>query len=250
MIDKERVELLINKFMINPNYNSVYKHLANRILYWLPMDTEKLYLKNLKENYQLLEKYNWIDNNFTYKFNSHGFRCEEFTTEPSIMFLGCSHTCGIGLPVETIWPELVSKQLGMRCANLGIGGSSDDTAFRLCHGWIDIIKPKIIMMLEPLDSRIELIDPYGINDIGPWTKDRHTDFFKIWTEDENNSYFKKLKNKLAIENLCISRNIKLISVAYEDLDISIFPHNDLARDLGHRGVKTNKKIAELFLSKI
>jgi len=240
--------------MFKPNYNSIYKDHANQILNWLPMDTEELYQINLKENYQLLKENNWIDNNFTYKFNSHGFRCEEFTTEPSIMFLGCSHTCGIGLPVETIWPELVSKQLNMRCANLAAGGSSNDTAFRLCHGWIDIIRPKIVMILEPGSSRAELIDFHGIYGLGLWTVSEESthnklsyNFYKAWIEDENNSYFQKLRNKLAIENLCNSRNIKLISVAWEDLPIY---SADVARDLRHGGVRVNKMIADYFLSKV
>ena len=242
--------------MFKPIYNSIYKDYANQILYWLPMDTKELYQKNLKENYQLLKENNWIDNHFTYKFNSHGFRCEEFTDNPSIMFLGCSLTLGIGLPVETIWPELVSKQLGMRCANLGIGGGSNDAAFRLCHGWIDIIRPKIIIILEPYSNRIELIDFPNIHNLSHWTLSEESnskkscyDFYKAWIEDENNSYFQKLRNKLAIENLCNSRNIKLISFDGEDLTRA-FLKKDLARDLAHRGIKTHNQIADYFLSKI
>ena len=221
------------------------------------MDTKELYQKNLKENYQLLKENNWIDNHFTYKFNSHGFRCEEFTDNPSIMFLGCSHTLGVGLPIETIWPELVSKQLGMRCANLGIGGSSNDTAFRLCHGWIDIIRPKIIIILEPYSNRIELIDSYHTYNLSHWmlsseesnSKKSFYNFYRTWIEDENNSYFQKLRNKLAIENLCNSRNIKLISADCDDLPY-VFAENDFARDLVHFGIKTHKNIADYFLSKI
>ena len=242
--------------MFKPNYNSIYKDHANQILHWVPMDTKELYQKNLKENYQLLKENNWIDNHFTYKFNSHGFRCEEFTTEPSVMFLGCSHTCGIGLPIDTIWPELVSQQLNMRCANLGIGSSSNDTAFRLCHGWIDIIRPKIVMILEPNDSRAELIDFPDIHNLGYWTlseesnnKKSFYNFYRTWIKDENNLYFQKLRNKLAIENLCNSRNIKLISADRKDLPC-VFTNKDLARDLAHRGIKSHKQIADYFLSKI
>ena len=99
--------------MFEPNYNSYYKEYANKSLDWLPMDTKELYEKNLKEKYQLLKQHDWIDKSFTYKFNSHGFRCEEFTNKPTIMVLGCSFTCGIGLPIEFIWPELISKNLNL-----------------------------------------------------------------------------------------------------------------------------------------
>ena len=135
-------------------YTSIYKKYASRSLNWLPMDSEELYLNNLKNpaQYELLKTHNWIDSNFTYKFNANGFRCNEFTSDPTIMFIGCSHTIGIGLPEDNTWPSIVSKKLNMACANLGQGGGSADTAFRLCHGWIDQIKPKIVRKNQLYES--------------------------------------------------------------------------------------------------
>ena len=68
--------------------NSAYPELANQEINWLPMDTKQLYKHNLKQNAQELAP--WIDNPFTYKFNSKGFRCEEFDTTDNVVFLGCS----------------------------------------------------------------------------------------------------------------------------------------------------------------
>jgi hypothetical protein len=240
-----------------PNYNSYYKPYAN--LDWVSMDTKELYEKNLKEKYELLKLNNWIDNSFTYKFNSHGFRCKEFTDDPTIMFLGCSNTCGIGLPVESIWPELVAKQLNMHCANLGIGGGSHDTAFRLCHGWIDIIKPQIVILLDPPGIRLELI--YDVNSheksviMSPsWTNyegpNKNQIFFlRKWCIDDNNAYFNRLKNTLAIENLCISKNIKFINFTINEYH-ECAENNDWARDLKHRGVKAHQKFSKYVLTKI
>jgi hypothetical protein len=236
--------------MFKPNYNSTYYHkdLANKSVDWLPMDTKQLYEKNLKENYQLLKVNNWIDKSFTYKFNSHGFRCEEFTDEPSIMFIGCSNTIGIGLPIETIWPELVSKELNMHCVNLGIGGGSPDTAFRICHGWLDIVKPEIVIFTEPPGTRIELVNANEINNI-LMNNIEHCSFLKDWIIDDNNVYFNRLKNKLAIENLCINRNIKYL---YFDSKTFYRTHSnrDYARDLTHSGVNSHKLFSEFVLSKI
>ena len=234
--------------MFKPNYNSTYKEYANQSLDWIPGDSKKLYERNLKSNYNLLKNNNWIDNSFTYKFNSHGFRCEEFTSKPTVMFLGCSRTCGIGLPVDTIWPELVAKQLNMRCANLAQAGASCDTAFRLCHGWIDIIQPKLVVLLEPPGIRFEMTSDTAIRFLSPswWRKDsEYYDFVRDWSMDENNNYFNSLKNQFAIANLCTSKNIKYVSI-----DPASMIKIDSARDLEHPGILSNKRCAEHAIEQI
>ena len=135
------------------NYDSCYidnfnaGSLANRTVKWLPQDTEELYLENLKSNQLALERNGWIDTEITYKFNSFAFRCEEFTNDPSILFLGCSHTVGVGLPVEHTWPTIVANKLNLKCYNLGQGGGSADTAYRLGSHWIPKILPNIVVLL-------------------------------------------------------------------------------------------------------
>jgi len=236
--------------MFNPNYNSHYKIYANQSLDWLLLDSQKLYEKNLKENYQLLETNNWINKSFTYKFNSHGFRCEEFTNKPTIMFLGCSFTFGVGLPLYDIWPEIISKKLNMHCANLGQPAGANDTAFRLCHGWIDIINPQIICLLNPPGIRLEIIDETYMRLINPARNniEAYKMFYKDWSRDENNNYFNTLKNNLAIENLCKTRNIKFL--IFNNEENSPFKKIDLARDLQHYGVTSNQLFAEHVLSKL
>ena len=236
--------------MFNPNHDSFYKTYANQTLDWLPMDTEDLYKKNLKENYNLLGINGWLDHTFTYKFNSHGFRSDEFSTDPTIMFLGCSNTCGIGLPHDSIWPELVSKKLTMRCANLGIGGASSDTAFRLCNGWVDRINPQILILLRPYPHRLELLDSTAIFNLSlAWDNldDTIYKFLKKWSIDDNNSYFNDLKNHLAIQHICASRNIKFLSLEPRQLYQN---HMDKARDLMHGGKNSNKMFADTVLSKL
>lgn len=230
------------------NYNSYYKVYAGKTLNWLPMDTEDLYKQNLKTRYSDLQRYNWIDQKFTYTFNTHGFRCEEFTNESTVMFLGCSLTCGIGLPQDKIWPELVSKELGLKCANLGIGASSNDTAFRLCLGWIDRIKPKILVFAPPYAHRAELLLPNNrIENLSPQWEDDYSHHLKIWSLDDSNFAFNKLKNSMAIQHLCALRNIKYIE---SDAVTLLSTPNDYARDLTHPGVNCNRAFAESVLTQL
>jgi hypothetical protein len=226
------------------NYKSAYLEHAGRTLNWLPMDTEELYKQNLKNRYDELAKNGWIDNPFTYKFNSLGFRCEEFTQDPTIMFLGCSCTVGIGLPQEFIWPEIVSKELKMQCANFGIGGGSCDTAFRMCHGYIDKIRPKLVIFMPPPGARLELLNFDSIQNFVLSTSVDDL-FLKKWTADQNNNWFNKKKNILATRMICEDRGIKFI----ETTDQLLYPASgwDLARDLLHPGISAHANVASRLL---
>jgi hypothetical protein len=208
------------------------------------MDTKEFYEFNLIKNPELLKQYGWIDTTFDYSFNSAGFRCKEFTSKPTIMFLGCSHTCGIGLPVDNIWPELVAKSMNMECANLGQGGGSADTAFRLCLGWIDKIKPNIVIFLRPPSIRWEIVSENRIQFLGAGVGIYADTYIQDYIIDDNNEYFNHRKNILAIESLCIQRNIKFLN--FDGLPAL----GDLARDLQHSGVNTHQQFANSVLSKI
>lgn len=226
-----------------PNYDSYYKAYANQTLNWILGDTEEKYQHNLMHNYDKMRELGWIDVDVTYKFNSLGFRCDEFTDDPTAMFLGCSHTVGVGLPVNDIWPEIVAGELKLKCANLGQGGGSADSSFRLCHGYIDKINPKIVFYMEAPAARFEIITDDPIPH-GPWDiEDRYRD----WFSNENNSFFNQARNLLAIKMLCAERNIKLVQVSCFDLH-----HLDgsLARDLGHYGVKSHYRFAHDLLNTI
>jgi len=228
-----------------PNYNSKYKDLANKTFLWFTGDTPELYNKNLIARYDDLKKNNWLDNYFTYTFNSLGFRCNEFTNDPTIMFLGCSHTMGTGLPIEYIWPELVSKNLKMNCANFGINGSSADTAFRFCHGYIDRIKPKLVIFMIPPGIRCENVTDAHISNISV-ANSKYDNYLKIWGADENNNYFNKEKNILGIKMLCHYNNIKLIVVNSGELNCG----DSLARDLMHFGIDCHNVFSKKLLEKI
>lgn len=234
------------------NFDSIYKKHSNLILDWLPMDTKDRYEKNLISNYEKLKENNWIDNKFTYKFNSLGFRCDEFTNDPTIMFLGCSYTCGIGLPLETIWPEIVAKHFNMKSANFGVGGGAADTAFRYCLGYIDSIKPKAVVYLKPEGTRLEIaidneivpinVYSYKANDYNVLIRQ----FFKLWLiGEENNSYFNNEKNSLAMRYLCSIRNIPFVELNFKKM-ITL----DLARDLGHDGVKSHTNFSRYAIEEL
>ena len=220
---------------------------ANQSLNWLPSDSEKRYQTNLERCPGALETHNWIGAEFTYTFNSHGFRCDEFTSEPSAVFLGCSYTQGIGLPVEHTWASIVAKHLGLACYNLGIGGTSNDTAFRLAYTWLEVIQPKLVVLCTPSPERLELLSADEIYELLPHTPKHHPgqDFYKHWIDNKNNAVLNRAKNVLAIEALCQQLGIRLITVKAELLFSTMYI--DLARDLMHPGRRSNAEFAQHVL---
>lgn len=229
------------------NYDSFYKNYANQSLDWLPLDTKELYQDNLINRYNDLKFQGWLDTHFTYKFNSTGFRCKEFSQDPTAMFLGGSDTIGIGLPVDAVWPEIISKKLNMQCANFGIGGASPDTLFRLCHGYIDKIKPKIVVCMITPGIRFETVDNNNVYN-NMVKKNVNHEFYKHWAIDENNNYFNQEKNILAIKMLCSERGIKCVFT--DSKTLFEVANNSLARDLMHRGLDAHRLFANMLVSKI
>jgi hypothetical protein len=231
----------------------LYLKYANQTVDWLAGDTEERYLDNLQNKHESLTKFNWINANINYTFNSYGFRSEEFSLDPSIIFLGCSHTVGIGLPLESTWPYLVSAQLGLKRFNLGIGGTSNDTAFRLGHNWIPQLKPKLVILLSPDSTRSELHSHTDlIENLGIWTDNySESEYYKRWITHKTNTDMNHLKNILAIKQICSEYNIKYLHKNTDKIDgwfADFSVRVDYARDLQHLGVKSNKILADYFIS--
>lgn len=242
---------------------------ANKELNWYSSDTEQRYRDNLKKNHQLLLNNNWTDNSFTYKFNSSGFRCEEFTDTDSILFLGCSFTQGIGLPVESIFPTIVAKNLNLKCYNLAVHGTSADTAFRLASIYLEKLKPKICVPVLIFEHRLELLQPdTAFYFTGQWSmvgsdkldvnyRKYYIEFYEKWIIQPENAELNYLKNILAINQLCNQLNIKFYDcrdVYVNDELVSIKDYYQqeptLARDLIHPGVGMHDKIAHTILSQL
>ena len=210
------------------------------------MDTQDRYNKNLKENFKLLKHYNWIDKTIEYKFNSLGFRSIEFDDTPNIIFLGCSNTQGIGIRQEDRWTELVANSLDLSCFNLGIGGTSADTAFRLLYALIGKLRPKLVIFREPPGIRIEINyeDNFLALHVGSEMPPKICDYFLgYYASNDINHNLNLLKNINAMENLSMKHGSKFLFAK----DIALI---DPARDLTHPGIISNQKYAKYVLSLI
>jgi len=133
---------------------------------WIPMDTEENYNRLEKEGF----KNRFTADSFVYELNKNGFRCDNFDTldlsKKSIIYLGDSHTFGIGSPEEDIWCSILHKSLqehyntNFNLINLGIGGGSFDDYLRLIP-YIKKFNPHMIVSYNPPMYRMLIPHPKG-----------------------------------------------------------------------------------------
>lgn len=237
----------LNRFM---SYRGISEHFihANQTLPWFSTDSARYFEYHLRKRYDELDDLGWLYRKVSYKFNSLGFRCEEITSSNnSIVFLGGSEVIGTGLPIQNIFATLVANELDLNCYNLAQSGAANDTVYRLASYWLPKLQPKVVVTLSPPPYRIEVINMFQDNPIQFYVPEYHgkDSFFKTWLSCDENSIFNAEKNKIALEHICKTNKIKLIS--FEDTE---FEEVDLARDLIHKGIESHKNFADKILSLI
>jgi len=198
----------------------------------------------------------YTNNDVTYIFNENGHRCKsvEFLDKSNyILFAGCSHTKGDGLPIEETYPFITSELLGMDYYNLGCGGAGCDVMFYNVYTWLEKYdhKPKLLILQWPFQLRYARQNKENKNNViteGSWSKDQYLDFM---VQGERIGYF-SLRTSL-YENLINSLKIPKIFISFPDYQIGIsdyiaFQGVDKAYDGEHNGPKSHKLLANKILN--
>lgn len=189
-------------------------------------------------------------NDITYSINSHGFRDVEFDNRQCGIALGCSFTFGVGIKQEHTWPAQLSQMTGTYVWNLGVGGASFDTAFRLGKYYIGKLAPKFVCLLIPPMSRFEhCVDTnkYTVTNVHDFVDTDKQGFFKEWFGNSENIESHQEKNLLAIKQMCSEYSIPIVHFCPLD---DWVPKNQDARDLLHPNQESNTVIASMFSSKL
>lgn len=212
----------------------MHQHVASQTLTHFPSDTVEA------ETYS---------KDITYRFNDNGFRCD-YNMSNGLksmnvnLFLGCSNTLGIGVNLEETWCYHINASFtGTRTMlNMGQGGGSAETCYRLAQHWIPIIKPRAVYMLSPPATRREFwLDSTTPEIFGPRsTLPRHM-------VSEQEIQINRARVVDAIENICNKNNASFSYVFMRHLfDAWDKKFPDLGRDGVHPGPKTHKAIANHF----
>lgn len=224
---------------------------SNRTLHWSGTDSKENYLKNLKK---VSDDWYYKDRIINYTYNSTGHRSKELDDldhENCILFFGDSHTEGIGLEVETTYPYLVSKDLGLDYYNFGLGGSGIDVLFYNLNVYLmKYPKPKYISIYYSDNTRfvIKVDDAYKL--CGLWRDDNDVTNFVRY--GDSTGYF-VTKTELFINLIELqmkTKQIKHSNITLLDYDLPCkvrrygMAEYDLARDLAHGGRILHRKIAD------
>ena len=165
-----------------------------------------------------------------YRFNSYGFRDEEFKKDKqSIVCIGGSQSFGVGVALENTWPYLMGQLLGIKTYNLSIPAGSMDAVYRVLSQWLPEIDPLAVCVVEPPHARRELFTLVNHHNVGVWADAEY--HMLIESEDE--------------VDLNISRNKDAIQHLHDNVFFQTEMVLDtLARDQSHIGDKSHKWYAE------
>jgi hypothetical protein len=123
----------------------------NKSYDWMPNDTREFFYSNIK-NYPDNTTLNYYLNNpISYNLNNFGFRTpDDFElNEWGNVYLGCSHTLGVGHHLENVWSYKLNQYVGGKFWNLGVGGTGVMTHFRLLKQFSKKFKIKNIFHYAP-----------------------------------------------------------------------------------------------------
>lgn len=223
---------------------------------WSGTDSQGLFLANLANpvKKQMLTQLGWDSCNISYQYNSHGFRCDEFDDRPCGLALGCSHTHGVGLPVDCTWSHLLTQLTGTHVWNLGSGGAAIDTVFRIFDCYVTRLLPKFVCVLVPPLERFEYKNfENGFPIISVYDHHGQDKFAKEWLCQDHNSQHNTRKTLLAMAKICDDLGIPFI--VNDSSDPKGLHHTnglqpDLARDLQHSGTIYQKYHADYMHNKI
>ena len=245
---------------------------ANTSMEWLGSDSLHRYVSISTNSHNPYSRYD-----IEYKFNSHGFRCDEFDipSEIPIVFLGCSFTEGTGLKQNEIWAHLLLEKIRQKTNknipywNLGLAGTGLDTQARNLYFLTTVLKKKInfVFSLIPPIARREY---KATNDeYRKWLPMQITNFTSLSTHvntlfvDLDFSTHQAERSLMTIDSICRQNDTKMYCTSWEiNLNnvkslfdsfplINFFEKKFLftgsfARDGRHPGLSYHQKLADVY----
>lgn len=255
---------IINSF--NPDKFYIPKNDFIERGFWCGSDSEENYEKQRNHKLQI-----YGPEDITYKPNSHGYRCEEFDFKQnpkSIVYIGCSHTVGVGLPIEDTWSFQIHKLICGHCGydfkyyNLSKPSVSNDYISRMAFHAKKLNPFLVIIMFTHIERR-ETNDNGKMVDFYPGIVHHNRDkkFRKMVTlNDVGDDVYNLIKNYNSVSShlsdipWCFfsAGSFELNKLVkntyfYEDeryINFYIDWGKDFARDILHAGPKVNSGIVD------
>ncbi len=222
--------------------------------YWRCIDNENNYFKNVRHNQKYFEQQGFDKTSIIYRYDDLNLRIPSksdlVTADKNILFLGASHTEGIGLNYEDTFAHHVSSSLGYGCYNAGISRACIGVVYDRAKQLIPLFKPDIIVLQVPARIRMQV-----------WYEDRQhipfrepnnpsmKNFCEVWYNDDRNQIRYREMGIDAIKSMAQQINANFVYITSEDFfeGESLV---DLSRDLYHPGKMTHLDAAEYIMEKL
>lgn len=187
----------------------------------------------------------------SYTYNSLGHRSKDIENvdlDNYILFIGCSHTMGIGMEADKIYPHLLAQKLNCDYYNLALGATGMDIVLHNLTIWFTTVakKPKALIIQWPditrltTGSSIHNLEPRGL-----WYNNEEYNRFVSLGMDIEFFEARKLMAHYIVQSFQVPTvYFGLEKVIPFDESTIIEPIIDKARDLGHPGIKSHQLFAE------
>ena len=226
-------------------------------------DRKELFEENLKT-----QPDNWYyrTHKVKYTLNSLGYRTKQFDDidwKESIVIFGCSYVFGVGVTDEHTISYFLEKLLGRPVINMGIGGSSIQTAL---HNSIILNDseypiPKAVVNNFTELNRFQLYLNNYVEHHGSWSSEVYpTSSYILKFLNSDHIIPLNLMTIKMIRNLWKNKTIyceystfeqeKLINILDTKIYSEFVDMDNLARDLSHAGPVSNMKLAKKIYEKI
>jgi|TARA_R110001592_G_scaffold4546_1_gene25531 hypothetical protein len=240
----------------NQHFSFFYKH-ASSTINFTPPDSKKLFEKHLNKYPDNKDLLHYKNNPIEYTLNDYGFRTSDNiddAEEEGNVFLGCSHTFGLGHYLKNTWSWKLNQKIGGKFWNLSTPGTGIGTAARLLNQFKGKLKIKNIFLYTPFCYRYEIFDAkkklwLSLSPVNTfhYNFDVSDEVRFMLAQEENMKQYWNI-NFTAIKYYANQIGAKLYSINNIDFFVNKegnFP--EIARDLEHPGVSYQNLVYEKFL---
>ena len=244
------------------NLETIFNRVPNSTDSWFPSDTDDLFESNLKK-YPDSPHLNFYKNNpIYYEYNNYGFRTtDDFNLEENgNVYLGCSHTFGVGHNYLDMWSYKLHKKIGKgKFYNISEPSSGLMTQYRYLKYFSDKIKFENVFHFLPSEcwNRYEFTfngNPPELLDYKEKSKHlkKYSNFITdVLLYDENMEFINSMCID-AIKNICKENGAEYYLITDGFKVENVDPYHKFmrpARDLMHYYVEEHDELSDLFLEK-
>jgi len=237
--------------------NTLNKRVPYHTYEFWPSDTEELFNINSKKYSDSLHIVNYINNPIKYTLNNVAMRTpDDFTLNgDGNIFLGCSHTFGIGHHLNDAWSYKLSQKIGGKFYNISEPSSGIITQYRWLKYFSNKINFKNVFHYYPTEC-LERYEYFLNNEFQQLAINsdvsasyNYDDFYFNVLTNKNQIKFNTEVYTDAIKNICKENGANYYVVNESFIEQPINPYDMTttpARDLTHYSAETHDEIVNLF----